>query len=95
MNSAVGLDRLQFAFTVTFHYIFPHLTIGLALLIVALKVLVLAKRNELYSDLARFWMRIFAVNFAMGSRNRHPYGIPIRHELGRVFGTAGGACQLC
>jgi len=95
MNSAVGLDRLQFAFTVTFHYIFPHLTIGLALLIVALKVLVLAKRNELYSDLARFWMRIFAVNFAMGSRNRHPYGIPIRHELGRVFGTAGGVCQLC
>jgi len=95
MNSAVGLDRLQFAFTVTFHYIFPHLTIGLALLIVALKVLVLAKRNELYSDLARFWMDIFAVKFAMGSRNRHPYGIPIRHELGRVFGTPGGVCQLC
>jgi cytochrome d ubiquinol oxidase subunit I len=34
MNSAVGLDRLQFAFTVTFHYIFPQLTMGLALLIV-------------------------------------------------------------
>jgi cytochrome d ubiquinol oxidase subunit I len=89
MNSAVGLDRLQFAFTVTFHYIFPQLRMGLALLIVSLKVLVLAKRNELYSDLARFWMRIFAVNFAMG------YGIPIRHELGLVFGTPGGVCQLC
>jgi len=59
------------------------------------KVLVLAKRNELYSDQARFWMRIFAVKCAMESRNRHPYGIPIRHELGRVFGTAGGVCQFC
>jgi len=50
MNSAVGLDRLQFAFTVTFHYIFPQLTMGLALLIVVLKVLAVAKRNEMYSD---------------------------------------------
>jgi cytochrome d ubiquinol oxidase subunit I len=95
MNSAVGLDRLQFAFRVTFHYIFPQLTMELALLIVGLKVPVLAKRNELYSDLARFWMRIFAVKFAMESRNRHPYGIPIQRELGRVFGTAGGVCQFC
>jgi cytochrome d ubiquinol oxidase subunit I len=65
MNSAVGLDRLQFAFTVTFHYIFPQLTMGLALLIVVLKVLAVAKRNEMYSDAARFWMRIFAINFAL------------------------------
>jgi hypothetical protein len=58
MNSAVDVHRLQFAFTVTFHYIFPQLTMGLALLIVVLKALTLVKRNELYSDAARFWARL-------------------------------------
>src|SRR5580698_3327410 len=78
MNSAVGLDRLQFAFTVTFHYIFPQLTMGLALLIVVLKTLALAKQNELYGDAARFWMKIFAVNFALGVVT----GIPMEFQFG-------------
>jgi hypothetical protein len=78
MNSAVGLDRLPFAFTLTFHYIFPQLTMGLALLIVVLKVLALAERNELYRDAARFWMRIFEVNFAMGVVT----GIPMEFRFG-------------
>jgi cytochrome d ubiquinol oxidase subunit I len=90
MNSAVGLDRLQFAFTVTFHYIFPQLTMGLALLIVVLKVLAVAKRNEMYSDAARFWMRIFAINFALGVVT----GIPMEFQFGTNWAafskTAGG-----
>ena len=90
MNSAVGLDRLQFAFTVTFHYIFPQLTMGLALLIVVLKTLALAKQNELYGDAARFWMRIFAVNFALGVVT----GIPMEFQFGTNWAafskTAGG-----
>src|SRR6202050_4648076 len=66
MNSAIHIHRLQFAFTITFHYIFPQLTMGLALLIVVLKSLALIKRDELYSNAARFWQRICAINLAVG-----------------------------
>ena len=57
---AVTVHRLHFAFTVTFHYIFPQLTMGLALLILVLKTIAL--RNEHYNAAARFWAKIFAVN---------------------------------
>jgi len=55
MQSAVAVDRLQFAFTVTFHYIFPQLTMGLALLIVILKTLALRTGNDHYNRAARFY----------------------------------------
>ena len=58
--------RIQFGFTITYHYLFPQLTMGLALLIVVLKVLALRTANEHYNDMARFWARIFGLNFAMG-----------------------------
>jgi cytochrome d ubiquinol oxidase subunit I len=90
MNSALGVDRLQFAFTITFHYIFPPLTIGLALLIVVLKTLALWKRDESYNRAARFWARIFAINFAMGVVT----GIPLEFQFGTNWAafsrTAGG-----
>src|ERR1700722_8149764 len=66
MDTALAIHRLQFAFTVTFHYIFPQLTMGLALLIVILKTIALRTGNEHYNAAARFWAKIFAVNFAMG-----------------------------
>src|SRR6266481_9368732 len=78
MEPALDVHRLHFAFTVTFHYIFPQLTMGLALLIVVLKSLALFKRNELYSNAARFWARIFAINFAMGVVT----GIPMEFQFG-------------
>jgi cytochrome d ubiquinol oxidase subunit I len=79
MNSATDIHRLHFAFTVTFHYIFPQLTMGLALLIVVLKFLALFKRDEFYSNAARFWARIFAINFAIG------YSFLVdRHFAGKV-----------
>ena len=90
MNSALGIDRLQFAFTITFHYIFPQLTMGLALLIVVLKTLAFWKQNESYSQAARFWARIFAINFAMGVVT----GIPMEFQFGTNWAgfskTAGG-----
>src|SRR3982074_454423 len=90
MNSAIGVHRLHFAFTVTFHYIFPQLTMGLALLIVVLKSLALFKRDELYCNAARFWARIFAINFAMGVVT----GIPMEFQFGTNWAafsrTAGG-----
>jgi cytochrome d ubiquinol oxidase subunit I len=78
MNSAIDIHRLQFAFTITFHYIFPQLTMGLALLIVVLKSLALIKKDELYSNAARFWARIFAINFAVGVVT----GIPMEFQFG-------------
>jgi cytochrome bd ubiquinol oxidase subunit I len=90
MNSAIDVHRLHFAFTVTFHYIFPQLTMGLALLIVVLKSLALVKQDELYGNAARFWARIFAINFAMGVVT----GIPMEFQFGSNWAafsrTAGG-----
>jgi cytochrome d ubiquinol oxidase subunit I len=90
MNSALAIHRLHFAFTITFHYLFPQLTMGLALLIVILKSITLFKRDESYNKAARFWARIFAINFAMGVVT----GIPMEFQFGTNWAafskTAGG-----
>ena len=72
------IDRLQFAFTVTFHYLFPQLTMGLGLLIVVLKTVALRTGNEEWDGAARFWGRIFAINFVFGVVT----GIPMEFEFG-------------
>src|SRR2546425_2864372 len=90
MNSALAVHRLHFAFTITFHYIFPQLTMGLALLIFVLKTIALRAGNEHYNSAARFWAKIFAVNFAMGVVT----GIPMEFQFGtnwaRFSKSAGG-----
>jgi cytochrome bd ubiquinol oxidase subunit I len=90
MDSALGLHRLHFAFTITFHYLFPQLTMGLALLIVILKTIHLRTGDEAYNRSARFWARIFAINFAMGVVT----GIPMEFQFGtnwaRFSKAAGG-----
>lgn len=60
------LARIQFAFTVSFHIIFPAITIGLASFLAVLEGLWLKTRNQDYRDLYHFWSKIFAVNFGMG-----------------------------
>ena len=75
---ALVLHRLQFAFTVTFHYLFPQLTMGLALLIVVLKTLGLSPKRDVYNDAARFWARIFGINFVLGVVT----GIPMEFQFG-------------
>lgn len=60
------LSRIQFALTVMFHYIFPPLSIGLGMLMVLMEGLYLRTRDPLYSNMTRFWVRIFALNFAVG-----------------------------
>jgi cytochrome bd ubiquinol oxidase subunit I len=62
----VGLSRLQFALTIMFHYLFPPLSIGLGLLMVIMEGLALWTGDLRYEVMARFWTRIFAVNFAVG-----------------------------
>ena len=90
MDSALAVHRLHFAFTITFHYLFPQLTMGLALLIVILKTLALRTANEQYNQAARFWIKIFAINFAMGVVT----GIPMEFQFGtnwaRFSKDAGG-----
>ncbi len=78
MDNALIIDRLQFAFTVTFHYLFPQLTMGLAPLIVIFKSLALWKKEERYNKAARFWAKIFAINFLFGVIT----GIPMEFQFG-------------
>jgi cytochrome d ubiquinol oxidase subunit I len=72
------LSRLQFAFTITFHIIFPSLTIGLSAYIATLGALWLRTDHDRYHQLMRFWTRIFAVSFAMGVVS----GIVMSYEFG-------------
>jgi cytochrome d ubiquinol oxidase subunit I len=78
MESALALHRLHFAFTVTYHYLFPQLTMGLAPLIVIFKTLALWKHDERYDRAARFWGKIFAINFFFGVIT----GIPMEFQFG-------------
>jgi cytochrome d ubiquinol oxidase subunit I len=78
MNDALLIHRLHFAFTITFHYLFPQLTMGLAPLIVILKTIYLRTDNPLYNRAARFWAKVFGVNFAIGVVT----GIPMEFQFG-------------
>jgi cytochrome bd ubiquinol oxidase subunit I len=90
MEPALEAHRLHFAFTITFHYLFPQLTMGLALLLVYLKTLALRTGDEHYNRSARFWARIFGINFALGVVT----GIPMEFQFGTNWAefsrTAGG-----
>src|SRR3954464_2466546 len=74
----VLLARLQFAFTISFHIIFPSFTIGLSAYIATLEVLWVATGADRYKRLASFWTKIFAVSFGMGVVS----GIVLSYELG-------------
>src|ERR1039458_7438702 len=86
---ALTVHRLHFAFTAVFHYLFPQLTMGLALLLVILKTQALRTGQECYNHAARFWGRIFGINFAMGVVT----GIPMEFQFGTnwaLFSRASG-----
>ncbi len=78
MESALLIHRLHFAFTATFHYLFPQLTMGLALLIVVLKTIGLRRNDPFYNQAARFWGKIFGINFVLGVVT----GIPMEFQFG-------------
>jgi cytochrome bd ubiquinol oxidase subunit I len=75
---ALLLHRIHFGFTITFHYLFPQLTMGLALVMVAMKTVALKTGNERYNEAARFWAKIFAINFLLGVVT----GIPMEFQFG-------------
>jgi cytochrome bd ubiquinol oxidase subunit I len=78
MDDALLIHRLHFAFTATFHYLFPQLTMGLALLIVILKTIALRRNDPVYNEAARFWGKIFGINFVLGVVT----GIPMEFQFG-------------
>jgi len=78
MDSALLIHRLHFGFTATFHYLFPQLTMGLALLIVVLKTVGMRRNDRVYDEAARFWGRIFGINFVLGVVT----GIPMEFQFG-------------
>ena len=87
------LHRLHFAFTITYHYFFPQLTMGLAFLIFVLKTLALRTRDAVYDSRGRFWSKIFGVKFVVGVVT----GIPMKSNsapIGLASRTLTGASSL-
>jgi len=79
----VLLSRVQFALTIMFHYLFPPLSIGLGLNMVVMEGLWMRSGERRYEAMARFWTRIFAVNFAVGVAS----GIVMEFQFGTNWST--------
>lgn len=77
------LSRIQFAFTISFHYLYPPLSIGLGVLLVIIEAAWLRTRDPKYHQMARYWTRIFALTFAMGVAT----GIVMEFEFGTNWAT--------
>lgn len=77
------LSRLQFAFTIAFHYIYPPLSIGIGLLLVVFEGMFLYTKDKVYEDLTRFWIKIFALTFGIGVAT----GIVMEFEFGTNWAT--------
>ena len=90
MSDPLFWHRVQFGFTIAYHYLFPQLTMGLALLIVVLKIQAVRTGEARWADAARFWVRVFGLNFAMGVVT----GVPMEFQFGtnwaRFSHYAGG-----
>lgn len=91
---AVSWNRIQFGFLVTYHYLFPMLTMGLALIIFILKLIAYRRKDDAYNRAAQFWAKIFGINFVVGVVT----GIPLEFQFGTnwaKFSTyAGGVIGL-
>lgn len=86
---AINLARIQFAFTISFHFLFPALTIGLASYLAVLEGLWLKTDKGVYANLYRYWLKIFAIVFAMGVVS----GIVMSYQFGTnwsVFSDKAG-----
>ncbi|MBC7948137.1 MAG: cytochrome ubiquinol oxidase subunit I [Chitinophagaceae bacterium] len=77
------LSRIQFAFTIAFHYIYPPLSIGLGLLLVIFEGMYLATGKKIYEQITRFWIKIFALIFGIGVAT----GIIMEFEFGTNWAT--------
>ena len=78
MDTSTIFSRIQFAFTIGYHYLFPQFTMGLALMLVILKILYLVRKDERYNTAVHFWGKIFAITFVIGVVT----GIPMEFQFG-------------
>jgi len=90
MGDPLTWHRLQFGFTIVYHYLFPQLSMGLALLIVILKWRGLRSPDPKWDRAARFWIRIFGLNFAVGVVTGLPMEFQFGTNWGRFSRYAGG-----
>src|SRR5579864_334395 len=90
MSDALFWHRLQFAFTIVYHYLFPQLTMGLALLLVVMKARVLSTGDPGDDAMARFWTRVFGINFAVGVVTGIPMELQFGTNWSRFTEYAGG-----
>ncbi|HVV72025.1 MAG TPA: cytochrome ubiquinol oxidase subunit I, partial [Verrucomicrobiae bacterium] len=79
----LALARLQFGATISFHYIYPPLSIGLGMMLVIMEAVWLWTRDAVYHQMARFWTRVFALTFAIGVAT----GIVMEFEFGTNWAT--------
>ncbi len=98
MADVALLSRIQFAVHIGFHYLYPPMTIGLSFYIVMIEGLYLYTKNKLYHDMARFWVKIFSLIFALGVATGlvNVFGIGTNwsrfaYFVGDVFGSLLGA----
>jgi len=77
------LARLQFAFTIAFHYIYPPLSIGLGVILVIMEGTYLKTKNPLYEQMTKYWVKVFALTFAIGVAT----GIVMEFEFGTNWAT--------
>ncbi|HMN18755.1 MAG: cytochrome ubiquinol oxidase subunit I [Ignavibacteriales bacterium] len=77
------LSRLQFAFTIAFHYIYPPLSIGIAIILVIMEGRYLKTKDKFYENMTKFWVKVFALTFAIGVAT----GIVMEFEFGTNWAT--------
>ena len=92
--TALMLSRIQFAFTIAFHILFPAFSIGLATFLVVMETVWITTKNALYKNICEFWLKVFALTFGMGVVS----GIVMEFQLGtnwpgfsRIVGPVLGA----
>ncbi len=83
LSDVVLLSRIQFAFTIMFHYLYPPLTIGLGVMLVFMEGMFLWTKNPVYESMTKFWVKIFALNFGLGVAT----GIVMEFEFGTNWAT--------
>ncbi len=83
MQETELISRIQFAFTIGFHYLFPPMSIGLGLILVIMEGMYLKTGNKIYENLTKFWVKIFALIFAMGVAS----GIVMEFQFGTNWAT--------